>query len=88
MRYWVYEFFGCPHSGDHPQITYEGAPGEVALRERPGSLTLMDCFVRESVDDVAMVARFRWVAGGTPSSIAPAMLSAAGLPSSTGRVDS
>ena len=36
---------------------YEGTPGEVALRERPDSLTLMDCFVRESVDDVARVAR-------------------------------
>ncbi|MFE9127322.1 hypothetical protein ACFYOF_18210 [Streptomyces sp. NPDC007148] len=67
---------------------FEATPGEVALRERPGKPTLMDCFVCESLDDVARVARFRWVAGGTPSSIAQAILSAAGLPSTTGRVDS
>lgn len=88
MRYWVYEFWGCPRTGDYQQIMYEETPGEVALREHPGSPTLMDCFVRESVDDVAMVVCFRWVAGGTPSSVASAILSAAGLPSSNGRMDS
>ncbi|MFB6783631.1 hypothetical protein ACFCX0_41635 [Streptomyces sp. NPDC056352] len=35
--------------------------------------------MRESVDDMMMVARFRWVASGDPSAVAPAVLQASGL---------
>jgi hypothetical protein len=64
MGHWVYEFSGCPDTGSFQQIADELEPGEVVVRERVGGLAIVDGFVRESIDDVMMVARFRWVAGG------------------------
>ncbi|MGW1404165.1 hypothetical protein ACWCRF_37330 [Streptomyces sp. NPDC002405] len=59
MGHWVYEFSGCPDSADYQQITDDEKPGAVVLRERQGGLGIVDGFVRESVDDMMMVARFR-----------------------------
>ncbi|MFE1406160.1 hypothetical protein ACFW5D_21340 [Streptomyces sp. NPDC058770] len=80
MGHWVYEFSGCPDSGDYRQIAEDEEPGDVVLRERLGGLGIVDGFVRESVDDLMMVARFRWVVGGDPSAVAPALLQRSGLP--------
>lgn len=45
----------------------------------------MDGFVRESVDDLMMVARFRWVASRDLSTVGPAVLGEArGRPHSPG----
>ncbi|WP_189316113.1 hypothetical protein [Streptomyces brasiliensis] len=55
----MYEFSGCPGSADYWQITDDEEPGDVMLRERPSGLGIVDGFVRESVDDLMMVARFR-----------------------------
>jgi hypothetical protein len=76
MSHWVYEFSGCPASGDYQQIADDQVPGDVVLRERPDGLGVLDGFVRESVDDMMMVARFRWVASGDRSMVAPAVLQA------------
>ncbi|GAB2463548.1 hypothetical protein [Streptomyces incanus] len=84
MGHWVYEFSGCPDSGDFQQIADDEELGEVVLRERPGGLGIVDGFVRESVDDMMMVARFRWVTSGDPSTVAPAVLQASGLPLTLG----
>ncbi|PWI04746.1 hypothetical protein DIZ27_43450 [Streptomyces sp. NWU339] len=78
MGHWVYEFTGCPDSGDYQQIADADEPGEVVLRERPRGLGIVDGFVRESVDDLLRVARFRWVTSGDPSTVAPAVLQASG----------
>lgn len=80
MDHWVYEFSGCPDSGDYQQIADEDEPGDVVLRERLGGLGIVDGFVRESVDNLMMVARLRWVAGGDPSAVGPAVLQASGCP--------
>ncbi|GHJ99633.1 hypothetical protein SY2F82_14310 [Streptomyces sp. Y2F8-2] len=63
---------------------------EAVFRERPGGLGIVDGFVRASVDEVMMVARFRWVAGGDPSMVAPMVLEAAGehLPPAAGEAGS
>ncbi|WP_424862843.1 hypothetical protein [Streptomyces sp. MMS24-I29] len=74
MGHWVYEFSGCPDSGDYQQIADDAEPGDVVLRERRGGLGTVDAFVRENVDGMMMVARFRWVASGDPSVVAPAVL--------------
>ncbi|MET8538753.1 hypothetical protein ACFRCW_43805 [Streptomyces sp. NPDC056653] len=79
MGHWVYEFSGCPDSGDYQQIADDEEPGNVVLRERPGGLAIVDGFVRESVDDMMMVTRFRWVACGDPPAVASAVLQASGL---------
>ncbi|WP_146067889.1 hypothetical protein [Streptomyces sp. Ru72] len=81
----MYEFVGCPNTGDHQQIADEDEPGEVVFRERPGGLGIIDGFVHDSVDEVMIMARFRWVAGGDPSTVAPRVLEAAGeqLPPAT-----
>ncbi|MGV9566027.1 hypothetical protein [Streptomyces sp. NPDC003480] len=72
----MYEFAGCPNAGDHQQIADEDEPGEVVFRERPGGI--VDGFLRESVDELMMVARFRWVVtGGDASTVAPMVLEAA-----------
>lgn len=73
MGHWVYVFSGCPGSGDYQQIADDAEPGDVALRGRPGGLGIMDAFVRESVDDLMMVARFRWVASADPCVMTPAV---------------
>ncbi|WP_146229152.1 hypothetical protein [Streptomyces sp. NWU339] len=86
MGHWVYEFTGCPDSGDYRQIADDEAPGAVVLRERPSGLGIVDGFVRESVDDLLRVARFRWVTGGDPSTVAPAVLQVSG-PSPLARRD-
>ncbi|MEU9398047.1 hypothetical protein AB0D86_49795 [Streptomyces sp. NPDC048324] len=83
MGHWVYEFSGCPDAVDHQQIAVEDEPGDVVLREHPGSQSAVDGFVRESVDELMMVARFRWVASGDPPAVASAMLQAS-RPSSPG----
>ncbi|WP_316782075.1 hypothetical protein [Streptomyces sasae] len=85
MGHWVYEFSGFPDSGDYQQIADDEELGEVVLRERPGGLGIVDEFVRESVDDMMMVARFRWVASGDPSAVGPAVLRAAGQSISASR---
>ncbi|OIJ95742.1 hypothetical protein BIV25_20045 [Streptomyces sp. MUSC 14] len=76
----MYEFSGCPDSGDYQQIADDEEPGDVVLRERPCGLRIVDGFVRESVDDMMMVARFRWVVSGDPSAVATAVLQASGRP--------
>ncbi|MFB7324721.1 hypothetical protein [Streptomyces sp. NPDC056190] len=83
MGHWVYAFSGCPATGDFRQIADDEEPGNVVLGERPGGLGIVDGFVRESVDDMMMVARFRWVASGDPSAVAPAVLLASRLPALT-----
>lgn len=90
MGHWVYEFLGCPDTGDHQQIANEEEPGEVVFHERPGGLGIMDGFVRESVDELMMVARFRWATSGDPSTVAPVVLEAAAerLPPSVGEAGS
>lgn len=86
MGHWVYEFAGCPDTGCYQQVADEMGPGEVVVRERVGGLRIVDGFVRESVDDVMMVARFRWVASGDPSTVMPEVLRACGpSPSHDGR---
>ncbi|MFB8183635.1 hypothetical protein ACFC8N_48475 [Streptomyces sp. NPDC055966] len=80
MGHWVYELSGRPNSGDYQQIADDQEPGDVVLRERPGGLGIVDGFVRESVDDMIMVARFWWMASRDPSTVAPAVLQASGLP--------
>jgi hypothetical protein len=79
MGHWMYEFSGCPDSGDYQQIAHDEEPGDVVLRKRPSGLGIVDGFVRESIDDLMMVTRFRWVASGDPSTVAPAVLQASGL---------
>ncbi|MCX4530135.1 hypothetical protein OHA79_43685 [Streptomyces sp. NBC_00841] len=79
MGHWAYEFSGCPDSADYQQIADDAEPGDVVLRECPDGLGIVDGFVRESVDDMMMVARFRWVASVDPSAVAPAVLQASGL---------
>ncbi|MEU6010149.1 hypothetical protein [Streptomyces sp. NPDC047453] len=88
MSHWVYVFSGCPATGDYQQIADDQEPGDVVFRDRPGGLGIMDGFVRESVDDMMMVARFRWVASGDPSAVAPAVLQASALPALRGGVHS
>ncbi|MFE7394459.1 hypothetical protein [Streptomyces sp. NPDC057582] len=78
MGHRVYEFSGCPDSADYQQIADDAEPGDVVLRERPDGLGIVDGFVRESVDDMMMVARFRWVASVDPSAVAPAVLQTSG----------
>ncbi|MFD8719847.1 hypothetical protein ACFV2H_17970 [Streptomyces sp. NPDC059629] len=79
MSHWVYEFSGVADSGDYLQIADDEEPGDVVLRERPGGLGIVDGFVCERVDNLMMVARFRWVASGDPSAVRPAVLRAAGI---------
>ncbi|MFF4963178.1 hypothetical protein [Streptomyces sp. NPDC001222] len=78
MNHWVYEFSGCPDSGDYQQLANEAEPGEILFRHCSGGLGIVDGFVRESIDDLTMVARFRWVASGDPSTVGPAVLRQAG----------
>lgn len=79
MGHWVYEFSGCPDTGRFQQIADAVEPGEVMVRERAGGLSIVDGFVRESVDNVMMVAHFRWVTSGNPSTVTPELLRASGL---------
>ncbi|MFI6359523.1 hypothetical protein ACIBJF_44690 [Streptomyces sp. NPDC050743] len=79
MGHWVYVFSGCPDSGDYQQIADDEEPDHVVLRERLGGPCIVDGFVRESIDDLMMVARFRWVASGDPSVVAATVLHASGL---------
>ncbi|MFF2205644.1 hypothetical protein [Streptomyces sp. NPDC058145] len=83
MGHWVYELSGCPDSGDHQQIADDQEPGDVVLRKRPGNPSVVDGFVRESIDDIMMIARFRWVACGDPSAVASGVLQASELPPRT-----
>ncbi|MER5913852.1 hypothetical protein ABT124_26065 [Streptomyces sp. NPDC001982] len=80
MSHWVYVFSGCPDTGTYQQLANEGELGTVAVRERSGGLGIVDGFVRENVDELMMVARFRWVASGEPSTVMPALMEASGLP--------
>ncbi|MCW7946707.1 hypothetical protein AAW14_33190 [Streptomyces hygroscopicus] len=74
MGDWVYEFAGCPETGDFQQIASEGEPGEVVFHGRPGSPGIVYGYVRDSIDHTMMVARYRWVASGDPTTVAPAVL--------------
>ncbi|WP_433455622.1 hypothetical protein ACQPXS_46510 [Streptomyces sp. CA-142005] len=85
MGRWVYEFSGCPDSGGYRQIADDQEPGDVVLCERPGGLGVVAGFVRESVDDMMMVARLGWVACGDPSVVASAVLQVSGRPVLTWR---
>jgi hypothetical protein len=81
MGHWVYEFSGCPDTGDYQQTAAEDEPGDVVVHVRPGGLAIVDGFVRDRVDDMMMVARFRWVASGDPPTVVSALLRAyEGLP--------
>lgn len=79
MGHWVYAFWGCPDTGYFQQITHEVEPAEVVVRERVGGRGIVDGFVRESADDVMMVANFRWVASGDPTTVMAEILRACGL---------
>ncbi|WP_406430179.1 hypothetical protein OHB00_00675 [Streptomyces sp. NBC_00631] len=76
MGHWVYEFSGCPDTGDYRQIAQDDEPGEVVLRERADVPSSVDGYVRDSIDDLILVARYRWVAGGHPSTVALQVLKA------------
>jgi hypothetical protein len=76
MGHWVYEFSGCPDTGDYRQTAIDDEPGHVVLRARPGGLGVVDGFVRESVDELMLVARLRWVASGDSPAAASALLQA------------
>ncbi|MFJ9710728.1 hypothetical protein [Streptomyces sp. NPDC101234] len=79
MSHWIYELLGCPEAGSHQQFAGETEPGRVLVFERVERPVIVDGFVRESVDDLMMVARFRWVASGDPSTVMPELLRAAAL---------
>ncbi|MGW0994305.1 hypothetical protein [Streptomyces sp. NPDC002520] len=83
MGHWVYEFSGCPDRGRYQQFA-QVEPREFVVCERVGGPVMVDGFVRESVDDLMMVARFRWVASGDTSAVMPELLRATGLPASPG----
>ncbi|MGW2935251.1 hypothetical protein ACWDA7_26100 [Streptomyces sp. NPDC001156] len=76
MTHWVYEFAGGPDTGDFEDSAGEEEPGEVVFRDRPGGFGVMDGFVRESVDGLMLVARYRWVASGDASAVAPVVVRA------------
>ncbi|WP_413100184.1 hypothetical protein [Streptomyces sp. Inha503] len=80
MGHWVYEFSGCPELEDQQHLGQEAIPGHGILRPRPESPGVVDGYVRYGLDEVMMVARFRWVARGDPSSVMPAVMRAAGAP--------
>jgi hypothetical protein len=61
------------------RIAGEAEPGKVVVFARAERPVIVDGFVRESVDDLMLVARFRWVAGGDPSTVMPELLRAAAL---------
>ncbi|MEV5085674.1 hypothetical protein AB0K74_45585 [Streptomyces sp. NPDC056159] len=88
MSHWVYAFSGCPDTGNYQQIASESEPVDAVVRERPGGMGVIDAFLRESVDELMMVARFRWVASGAPSTVMPALREAAGLPPTPDRASS
>ncbi|MEU6511495.1 hypothetical protein [Streptomyces sp. NPDC046942] len=78
MVHWVYAFTGCPGTGDYQLITNQEEPGDVVFRDRPGGLGIVDAFVREHVDHIMMVVRYRWVADEAPSTVTPAVQEALG----------
>ncbi|MEV5846478.1 hypothetical protein AB0M32_31370 [Streptomyces sp. NPDC051985] len=79
MSHWIYELSGFPEVGDHQRIAGEAEPGKVVVFERADGQVIVDGFVRESIDDLMMVARFRWVASGDFSTVMPELLRAAAL---------
>ncbi|WP_413812514.1 hypothetical protein [Streptomyces sp. OE57] len=74
----MYRSSGCPELEDQQHLGQETVPGHAILRERPGGLGVVDGYVREDLDEVMMVARFRWVASGDPASVTTAVMLAAG----------
>ncbi|GAA3784045.1 hypothetical protein [Streptomyces chiangmaiensis] len=80
MSHWVYVLSGYPDSGTFQQLVTEGELGTVVVRERSGGRGIVDGFVRENVYELMMVACFRWVASGEPSTVMPALREASGLP--------
>jgi hypothetical protein len=78
MSHWIYELSGSPEAGSHRRIAGEAEPGKVVVFERAGAV-IVDGFVRESVDELMLVARFRWVASGDPATVLPELLRAAAL---------
>ena len=79
MSHWIYELSGSPEAGSHQRIAGEAEPCKVVVFARVDRPVIVDGFVRESVDDLMMVARFRWVASGDPSIVMPELLRAAAL---------
>ncbi|MET9089725.1 hypothetical protein ABZX77_49090 [Streptomyces sp. NPDC004237] len=79
MSHWIYELSGSPEAEGHQRMAGEPEPGKVVVFERAEKPGIVDGFVRESVDDLMMVARFRWVAGGDPSVVMPELLRAAAI---------
>ncbi|MFK0160564.1 hypothetical protein ACIQVL_30570 [Streptomyces sp. NPDC090499] len=79
MSHWIYELSGCPEAGCRHRIAGEAEPGKVVVFERVDRPVIVDGFVRESLDDLMMVARFRWVASGDLSTVMPELLRAAAL---------
>jgi hypothetical protein len=59
MSHWVDELSGCPGAGGFRQLADEAEPGRVLFRHRSGGSGIVDGFVREGVDELMMVARFR-----------------------------
>ncbi|KUL47527.1 MULTISPECIES: hypothetical protein [Streptomyces] len=80
MGHWVYAFSGCPELDDQQHVGHEAEPGAAIVRKRPGDPGIVDGYVREGLDEVMMVARYRWVASGDPASVTPAVWRAAGAP--------
>ncbi|MFL4903814.1 hypothetical protein ACJ6WF_11655 [Streptomyces sp. MMS24-I2-30] len=78
MGHWVYTFSGCPGTGDFQQIADDEEPPDAVLHERPDARGFVDRYVLASVDDLMLVARFRWVACGDPSTVATAVRRASG----------
>lgn len=82
MALWVYEFSGCPDLPDTQHISKneEREPGHIVLREREGGVGIVDGYLREELDQTTLTVRFAWVASGSPETVTPAVIDAAGIP--------
>lgn len=88
MGHWVLVYCGCPDGGDFQEVSRCEEPALVWVRERRGSPGVAEGFVRESLDDLMLVARYRWVTSGEPAAVVAQVLQECGLwplPVSEGR---